>query len=133
MLDLLIGPITGILDKFIPDADERNRLAHEIATLSERHAHELAKSQLEVNKAEAAHKSLFVAGWRPFVGWSCGLALFWHFLGLPVVIFFAAWSGSDIPSLPQFDMESLLTVLLGMLGLGGLRTVEKIKGVNRER
>jgi hypothetical protein len=133
MLELLVGPISAILDKFIPDADERNRLAHEIATMSERHAHELAKSQVEVNKTEAAHKSLFVAGWRPFVGWSCGLALFWHFLGLPVVIFFASWSGSSIPDLPEFDMQSLLTVLLGMLGLGGLRTVEKIKGVNRER
>ena len=64
MLEALIGPVTGLLDKFIPDADERNRLAHEIATMSERHAHELAKGQIEINKAEAAHKSIFVAGWR---------------------------------------------------------------------
>ena len=58
MLDALIGPVTGLLDKFIPDADERNRLAHEIATMSERHAHELAKGQIEINKAEATHKSI---------------------------------------------------------------------------
>ncbi len=74
MLESLIAPVTGLLDKFIPDADERNRLAHEIATMSERHAHELAKGQIEINKVSAAHKSMFVAGWRPFVGWTCGVA-----------------------------------------------------------
>lgn len=133
MLDALIGPVTSLLDKFIPDADERARLAHEIATMSERHAQELAKGQLEVNKAEAAHKSLFVAGWRPFVGWTCGVALAWHFVGQPVAVFVIALSGVDAPSLPSFEMESLLTVLLGMLGLGGLRTFEKTKQVARER
>ena len=75
MLQALIGPVTGLLDKFIPDADEKAKLAHEIATMSERHAQELAKGQIEINKAEAAHKSMFVAGWRPFVGWTCGVAL----------------------------------------------------------
>jgi len=133
VLDALIGPVTGLLDKFIPDADERARLAHEIATMSERHAQELAKGQLEVNKAEAAHKSLFVAGWRPFVGWTCGVALAWHFVGQPVAVFVIALSGVDAPALPSFEMESLLTVLLGMLGLGGLRTFEKTKQVARER
>ena len=133
MLDALIGPVTGLLDKFIPDADERARLAHEIATMSERHAQELAKGQLEVNKAEAAHKSLFVAGWRPFVGWTCGVALAWHFVGQPLVVFGIAVAGVDTPELPTFEMESLLTVLLGMLGLGGLRTFEKTRGVSREK
>ena len=65
MIDLLVGPVSSLLDKFIPDADERNRLAHEIATMSERHRHEVNKAQMEINKTEAAHKSLFVAGWRP--------------------------------------------------------------------
>jgi hypothetical protein len=133
MLDALIGPVTGLLDKFIPDADERARLAHEIATLSERHAQELAKGQLAVNQTEAAHKSLFVAGWRPFVGWTCGIALAWHFVGQPLVVFGIALAGVDTPELPTFEMESLLTVLLGMLGLGGLRTFEKTKGVSREK
>jgi hypothetical protein len=133
MLESLIAPITGLLDKFIPDADERNRLAQEIATMSERHAHELAKGQIEVNKAEAAHQSMFVAGWRPFVGWSCGLALAWHFLGQPLAVFVTTYAGIETPPLPAFEMESLLTVLLGMLGLGGLRTFEKTKNVARER
>ncbi len=64
MLESLIAPVAGLLDKFIPDADERNRLAHEIATMSERHAHELAKGQIEINKVSAAHKPMSVAGWR---------------------------------------------------------------------
>ena len=133
MLDVLVGPITGLLDKFIPDADERNRLAHEIATMSERHAHELAKGQLDVNKTEAAHKSMFVAGWRPFVGWTCGVALCWHFLLAPISLFVAGYAGATLPDLPEFDMNSLMTVLLGMLGLGGLRTYEKTKGISREK
>jgi hypothetical protein len=75
MLTALIGPIAGLLDKFIPDADLKNKLAHEVATMAESHAQELAKGQLEINKAEASHKSIFVAGWRPFIGWTCGVAL----------------------------------------------------------
>jgi hypothetical protein len=80
MLTALIGPIAGLLDKFIPDADLKNKLAHEVATMAESHAQELAKGQLEINKAEASHKSIFVAGWRPFIGWTCGVALCWHFV-----------------------------------------------------
>ena len=133
MLEALIAPVTGLLDKFIPDADERNRLAHEIATMSERHAHELAKGQIEINKAEAAHKSMFVAGWRPFVGWTCGVALAWHFVGQPLAVFVISYSGIEAPALPVFEMESLLTVLLGMLGLVGLRTFEKTKNIAREK
>lgn len=133
MIESLIAPVTGLLDKFIPDADERNRLAHEIATMSERHAHELAKGQIEINKVSAAHKSMFVAGWRPFVGWTCGVALAWHFVGQPLAVFVIAIAGVETPPLPVFEMESLLTVLLGMLGLGGLRTFEKTKNVAREK
>ena len=133
MLESLIAPVAGLLDKFIPDADERNRLAHEIATMSERHAHELAKGQIEINKVSAAHKSMFVAGWRPFVGWTCGVALAWHFVGQPLAVFVIAIAGAETPPLPVFEMESLLTVLLGMLGRGGLRTFEKTKNVAREK
>jgi len=69
MLQALIGPVSGLLDKFIEDKDQKNALAHEIATLAEKQAHEAALAQVEVNKAEAQHRSIFVAGWRPFVGW----------------------------------------------------------------
>jgi len=131
MLQALIGPVTGLLDKFIPDASEKAKLAHEIATMAEKHAHEASLAQLEVNKIEAGHKSIFVAGWRPFIGWTCGISLFYHFILSPMTIFIVALCGLDIPELPSFDMDSLMTVLLGMLGLGGLRTYEKSKGVSK--
>ena len=65
MIEALIAPVTGLLDKFIEDKDQKNKLAHELATMADRHAQELAKGQLEINKAEAQHRSIFVAGWRP--------------------------------------------------------------------
>jgi len=131
MIEVLIGPITGLLDKFIEDKDQKAKLAHDLATMTERHAKEIAKGQIEVNKVEAANRSPFVAGWRPFIGWTCGVALAWHFIGLPVASFLIMLSGADLPSLPQFDMNSLITILVGMLGLGGLRTFEKYSGVSK--
>jgi hypothetical protein len=131
MLQALIGPVTSLVGKFIEDKDQANKLAHELSTMAERHAQELAKGQIEVNKAEAQHKSIFVAGWRPFVGWTCGIALAWHFVVAPFTMFVCAFLGVVIPELPTFDMSSLLTVLMGMLGLGGLRTFEKAKGITK--
>lgn len=127
MLGQLIGPVTGLLDKFIEDKDQKNALAHEIATMSEKHAQELAKGQLEINKAEAASGSIFKGGWRPFIGWVCGFAFAYHFILQPILIFGVTAAGVQLPPLPEFDMSQLMPVLLGMLGLGGLRTVEKIK------
>jgi hypothetical protein len=131
MLTALIAPITGLLDKFIPDADLKNKLAFQVATMAETHAQELAKGQIEINKAEATHKSIFVAGWRPFIGWTCGIALCWHFVLAPVTMFVCAYLAVEIPELPTFDMGSLMTVLMGMLGLGTLRTYEKQKGLTK--
>ena len=131
MLQALIGPVAGLLDKFIEDKDQKAKLAHEIATMAEKHAHDAAMAQVEVNKAEAQHRSVFVAGWRPFVGWTCGVALAWHFVLAPMTMFVCTYAGVEIPELPTFDMDSLMTVLLGMLGLGGLRTVEKVKGITK--
>jgi len=131
MIQALIGPVTGLLDKFIEDKDQKAQLAHEIATMSERHMQEQIMGQLEINKAEAQHRSIFVAGWRPFLGWILASAMGWHFIFAPVTIFICAYLGVEIPELPVFDMDSLMTVLLGMLGLGGLRTVEKLKKVTK--
>jgi len=134
MLDLLgklVDPVSNILDKVVEDKDQKAKLAHEIATMAERHAQELARGQIEINKEEAKSRNIFIAGWRPFVGWTCGLALFWHFLGLPVTLFITGWFNLQHPPLPEFDMQSLMTVLLGMLGLGGMRTFEKFKGITK--
>ena len=128
MLQSLISPVAGLLDKFIEDKDQKAKLAHDIATMAERHMHEANMGQIEINKAEAQHRSMFVAGWRPFLGWGLSFAMLWHFVLAPITIFGFAYAGMPAPDLPVFDMDSLMTVLLGMLGLGGLRTVEKLKG-----
>ena len=130
MLDKLIGPVTGLLDKFIADADERNRLAHEIATLAERQAHEIAKAQIAVNKEEAGSHSMFVAGWRPATGWICAIGLATNYLFIPVCNFVLTVTESPI-TVPPLDLSEMMPVLLGMLGLGGLRTYEKTKSVAR--
>ncbi len=131
MLQALIGPISGLLDKFVEDKDQKAALAHELATMSDRHAQELAKGQLEINKAEAASGSTFKGGWRPFVGWVCGFAFAYHFVLQPFLLFAVAVFGVEIPTLPEFDMSTLMTVLGGLLGLGSLRTYEKKTGVTK--
>ena len=120
----LVGPVTGLLDKFIEDKDVKNKLAHDLSTMAERHAQELAKGQMEINKTEAAHKSLFVAGWRPAIGWICGLGMASNFLLIPVANFVLALTGSAIV-VPLLDTGEMMPVLMGMLGLGAMRTYEK--------
>jgi hypothetical protein len=132
MLELLVTPIAKLLDKVIPDADERSRLAHEIATLAERQTHEIAKAQINVNQNEAKHKSVFVSGWRPACGWVCVLGFSVNFLIVPIVnIYLTAWTQNPL-LIPSLDVSEMMPVLLGMLGLGGMRTVEKTKNVARQ-
>ena len=131
VIQSLIAPVTGLLDKFIEDKDQKASLAHEIATMSQKHAQELSLAQIEVNKAEAQSGSLFKGGWRPAVGWVCAIAFLYHFLLKDIIIFVCAFAGVDVPDLPEFDMSTLLTVLGGMLGIGGLRSYEKTKGLTK--
>jgi hypothetical protein len=131
LLDSLIGPATTLASKFIPDKDLAAKLGHELATMSEKIASEQALAQIEVNKAEAASGSLFKGGWRPFIGWVCGIAFAYHFIFQPFLIFSLRNLWRFIPDLPEFDMGTLMPVLMGMLGLGGLRTFEKAKGISK--
>jgi hypothetical protein len=125
VLEALIGPVSGLLDKFIEDKDQANALAHEIATMSQKAAQESVLAQLEVNKVEAAHKSLFVSGWRPAIGWICGFALMYSTILAPIL---GIWF-----TVPPVDSSLLTSVLMGMLGLGAMRTVEKTKSVARNK
>ena len=120
-LSALIGPVSAILDKVIPDKDLREKLSHEIATMADKQM----SAQIEVNKIEAAHKSLFVAGWRPACGWVCISALAYSTIISPIL---GIWF-----TVPVVDTSLLTTVLMGMLGLGAMRTFEKTKGVSREK
>jgi hypothetical protein len=127
-----IAPILGnVLDRFFPDKEKAAEAQRAIESALLENAAQINLAQIEVNKAEAQHRTIFVAGWRPFIGWVCGVALAWHFVGVPVALFFIAWYGAEVPELPVFDMNSLMTVLMGMLGLGGLRTFEKMKGLTQ--
>ena len=131
LLNSLIGPATQILDKFVEDKDQKAKLAHELATMADRLAHEQHLAQIQVNREEASSGSLFKGGWRPCIGWICGIAFGYHFVLQPVIVFIVVLIGMDIPELPSFDMGTLLTVLGGMLGIGGLRSYEKSKGLTK--
>ena len=131
LLNNLVAPVTGLLDKFIEDKDQKAKLAHELATMADRMAHDERLAQISVNKEEASSGSIFKGGWRPFVGWVCGVAFCYHFVVQPVIIFVVAVAGVTIPDLPEFQMNTLLTVLGVMLGIGGLRTYEKQKGLTK--
>ena len=132
MLQALIGPVAGLLDKFIPDADEKMKIAAELSTMAERHAQELAKGQLEVNKVEAASKSMFVAGWRPAVGWVCVLGMAMNFIIVPMGNLGLSLADIQVV-IPMIDTSQMMPVLMGMLGLGAMRTVEKVQKVSREK
>jgi hypothetical protein len=98
----------------------------ELATLNA--ATQIAVAQTEVNKIEAGSNRLFVAGWRPAVGWICAFAVGFKYIGGPLLVMIAKYSGHDI-ELPDVGAEDLMVLLGGMLGLGTLRTVEKVKKV----
>tara|TARA_R110002153_G_C13134859_1_gene480278 strand:- start:265 stop:657 length:393 start_codon:yes stop_codon:yes gene_type:complete len=117
-----------VLDKFVQDKDLKAKLDHELNMAF----HEANLAQTEINKVEAASQNMFIAGWRPFVGWTCGVALLYHFLLLPLLHFILRATGNEV-ELPEFDFSHLSTILMGMLGLGGLRTYEKLRGVSREK
>jgi hypothetical protein len=126
MIEALINPVSKILDKFVVDKDLKVKLEHEIKTEIQR----ANLAQIEVNKVEAQHRSVFVAGWRPFIGWTCAIAMAYHFVMQPIIVFSLSANGVDY-SLPEFDMASLMTVVLGILGLGGMRSFEKYKGITK--
>lgn len=126
MIDKLIQPVSEILDKFILDKDLKIRLEHELKT----EIHKANLAQIEVNKEQAKHSSIFVSGARPAIMWVACLGLFWSYFLSPMLNWIIVVSGSNVP-LPQIETEGLLTLTLSLLGLGSMRTFEKMKGVAR--
>lgn len=125
-----------IIDKIWPNPAERDAAKLELFKAQQAgefkemdQAFELAKAQIGVNAVEAQSASLFVSGWRPFIGWVCGVACTWNWIGLPIAkAGLLLYSGTKLDLAPA-DLTEMLPVLMGMLGLGGLRTFEKTKGV----
>tara|TARA_R110002020_G_scaffold46645_1_gene132727 strand:+ start:7 stop:414 length:408 start_codon:yes stop_codon:yes gene_type:complete len=131
MLTALIGPVTNLVGKFIEDKDKKNELAHQLSTMAERHAQELAKGQIEANVQQAKHPSLFVAGARPAIMWICALGLFTQFFIMPIAEWATSVWAPDV-MLPELNTGELMTLTLSLLGLGGMRSFEKSKGIARE-
>jgi len=130
LLGELIGPVTGLISEFVEDKDKSKALAHEIATMAEKHANDIAKAQIEVNKVEAASSSLWVSGWRPAVGWVCVMGMAGNFMVIPFANFVLALLDIDV-IIPLVPLDTMMPVLMGMLGLGAMRSFEKTKGVSR--
>ena len=119
-----VKPITDIINKRVEDRDLRNQLIADFQSKEFQGQISLLLGQMKLNTQEAKHKSVFVAGWRPAVGWVCAAGLAINFVVIPVA--------SPWVDVQPTDMTTMMPVLLGMLGLGGLRTFEKTKGVSRE-
>ena len=127
----LIITVVGIIVSFLPeDPKKRAEAERKIEAQLSEHLAKIDIAQLDINKTEAAHRSIFVAGWRPFIGWSCGVALAWNYIAQPILVFTLAQTG-NLVELPALDMSQMMPVLMGMLGLGGLRTFEKYKSVSK--
>ena len=130
LIGTLLPAVTGILDKLIPDAGARDKAKAEteaalLAALAKADA-----DQIAVNKAEAESGSNFRGGWRPAVGWICAAALGYQFLIRPIAPWIANAFGANLPPMPGLD-GTLTELVFAMLGLGGLRSFEKLKGVSR--
>lgn len=137
MWPTLIPILGNLLDRILPDqkaSDEAKLKMYELVQngqLKELEADvQLATGQLDINKVEAANPNVFISGWRPFIGWICGFGCAWNWIGLPIGLFIAEVMGHHLV-LSRADLSEMLPLLLGMLGLGGLRTYEKYKGVSK--
>jgi len=129
LLSAVLPSVMEVAGRFLPEDKEKRAAAErEIQAKLTDSLAQVDLAQLGINKVEAAHRSMFVAGWRPFIGWTCGVALMYTYVLQPILVFGLAQSGYLI-ELPRMDLGELMPVLMGMLGLGGLRSWEKVKGV----
>ena len=121
----LIGPATKLIGKFVKDKDKQAQLAHDLSTMAERHAQELALKQIEVNKAEA-QGNWFQSSWRPLIGWICGLSLAINYMVAPICAGFGI-------TIPQADKSVMMPLMFGMLGIGGMRSYDKMKKTDTKK
>jgi len=134
MWNLILPAVTPIIDKLvglIPNVNDRAKAKEELEMSLMKAVNDAAHDQTEINKIEAASSSIFVAGWRPAVGWVCVLGLCYSYLVYPFLLWYSAAYGQDLHNLPKLETDGLYQLVLAMLGLGTLRTFEKVKGVNQ--
>lgn len=134
IIGAVVGKAGDLASEFIVDKDKKAQLLYELERLkveeagkAEQRLHDELVGQMEINKVEAAHRSIFVAGWRPFIGWVSGAGVAWTFVLAPFTEFVArliGWTGS----MPELDTGQLMTLVLAMLGVGAMRSYDKVKG-----
>lgn len=125
MIEQLISPVSKIVNKFVKDKDLQAKLDHELATLF----HQANLAQIEILKEDAKSSNWFQNSWRPFVGWTCGVAMAYHFIIQPLLLTILTATGYVV-ELPDFEFSQLSTILMAMLGMSGLRSYEKKHGVH---
>ena len=131
LLPSILPAVTNVIGRFLPeDKEAKAKAERESEQQLTTHLAKIDLAQLDINKTEAAHRSIFVAGWRRFIGLTCGVALAWTYVMTPILNFILAQTG-HLMELPAMDMSQMMPVLMGMLGLGGLRTFEKFKKVSK--
>ena len=128
IVDTILSTVGSVLDKVIPDTNKRQEAKEQLELAVSSQDFQLAIEQIKVNQIEAASDDKFTKRWRPFIGWNCGLSFSLHFVIFPVLNWIILLFGYPAIVVP-FDMQSLMYALFGLLGLGSLRTYEKIKGV----
>lgn len=138
LLSPLLDIAGKIFDRVIPDKAAAEKAKAEFAATAQTEDFQLMLAQIQTNAAEAASPNWFVAGWRPFVGWVCGVALAYTYVLLPLLQFVVfTWGSAEtvgqFSKLPKLELADLLPILLGMLGLAGYRTIEKARGVEDRR
>lgn len=138
MNPLLLGGIFNladkVFDKLFPNPEQKAKAQLEMIKLQQEGAFreleaelQLAQGQMDINRTEAESPDFFRGGWRPFIGWVCGLGLFYQFLLRPLLTFILMVAETKVQALPALELETLMTLLFGILGLGAYRTIEKIK------
>ena len=131
LIPTLLPVIGDVIGRFLPeDKEAAAKAKREIEAELTKNLAQIDLAQLDINKAEGQHRSMFVAGWRPFIGWTCGVALAYTYVMQPILVFILAQSGYLV-QLPIMDLTVMMPVLPGLLGLGGLRSFEKFKGVSK--
>ena len=125
MIASLLPVASKLLGKFIEDKDTKNKLAHEIATMAEKHAQALAMEQIKIN-IEEAKGNWFQSSWRPLIGWICGLSLAINYMVAPICAGFGI-------TIPQADMSVMMPLMFGMLGISGMRSYDKMKKTDTKR
>lgn len=131
LITALLPKALDIIDDVVPDKDAAAKAKRDIEAKLVSAATDVNLETIKTNQIEAGHRSVWVSGWRPAIGWSCSVGIFWLFVGHPLATWGAQLAGMDGMVMPTISTDILLELTLAMLGMSGLRTFEKLKGISK--